>query len=58
VATTGRNFESGTIVLKDGKPRKLMDVSKLNSMGWKASVLIKESTSKVYYEIKNKGCKQ
>lgn len=37
----------------DGTPRKLMDVSKLNAMGWKASIALEEGISKVYDEIKN-----
>lgn len=34
----------------DGTPRKLMDVSKLNALGWKASIGLKEGISKVYAE--------
>jgi GDP-L-fucose synthase len=34
----------------DGTPRKLMDVSKLNAFGWKASIGLKEGISKVYAE--------
>lgn len=37
----------------DGTPRKLMDVSKLNNMGWKAKTSLKEGIQKVYDEIKN-----
>ena len=36
----------------DGTPRKLMDVSKLHSMGWKHSVDIKEGIRKTYKEVK------
>ena len=32
----------------DGTPRKLMDVSKLNSLGWKASISLAEGIAKVY----------
>jgi GDP-L-fucose synthase len=32
----------------DGTPRKLMDVSKLNSLGWKASISLTEGITKVY----------
>ena len=32
----------------DGTPRKLMDVSKLHSLGWKASIGLKEGISTVY----------
>lgn len=34
----------------DGTPRKLMDVSKLHSLGWKASITLKEGIEKVYQE--------
>ncbi|RZK65166.1 MAG: GDP-L-fucose synthase [Pedobacter sp.] len=37
----------------DGTPRKLMDVTKLNAMGWKASTSLKEGIQKVYNEVKN-----
>lgn len=37
----------------DGTPRKLMDVSKLNAMGWKAKTDLKIGVGKVYHEIKN-----
>ncbi|RZK40537.1 MAG: GDP-L-fucose synthase [Pedobacter sp.] len=37
----------------DGTPRKLMDVTKLNDMGWKAKISLKEGIQKVYEEIKN-----
>jgi len=32
----------------DGTPRKLMDVSKLHSLGWKASISLEEGIKKVY----------
>lgn len=32
----------------DGTPRKLMDVSKLNSLGWRASISLEEGIQKVY----------
>lgn len=38
----------------DGTPRKLMDVSKLNELGWKASISLEEGIRKVYDEIKNR----
>ena len=42
----------GTITLDtskpDGTPRKLMDVSKLTGLGWKASVGLEEGITKVY----------
>lgn len=34
----------------DGTPRKLMDVTKLNSFGWKASIGLKEGITSVYNE--------
>ncbi|HEU5164400.1 MAG TPA: NAD-dependent epimerase/dehydratase family protein, partial [Chitinophagaceae bacterium] len=34
----------------DGTPRKLMDVSKLSSLGWKASISLKEGIFQVYNE--------
>jgi GDP-L-fucose synthase len=37
----------------DGTPRKLMDVSKLHSFGWKASRSLKEGIEKVYEEYVN-----
>ncbi|WP_433779232.1 GDP-L-fucose synthase [Flavobacterium anhuiense] len=37
----------------DGTPRKLMDVSKLNSFGWKAKTTLEEGIQKVYDEIKD-----
>jgi GDP-L-fucose synthase len=36
----------------DGTPRKLMDVSKLNRMGWKASISLKEGIHRVYQGIR------
>ena len=37
----------------DGTPQKLMDVSKLNKLGWKASINLEDGITKVYEEIKN-----
>jgi GDP-L-fucose synthase len=34
----------------DGTPRKLMDVSKLNNMGWEASISLKNGIEQVYHE--------
>lgn len=36
----------------DGTPRKLMDVSKLHSLGWKASISLPEGIKRVYEEVK------
>ncbi len=37
----------------DGTPRKLMDVSKLTSLGWEASISLEEGIAKVYEEVKD-----
>ena len=37
----------------DGTPRKLLDVSKLNALGWKAKIELKEGIQKVYQEVKS-----
>jgi len=37
----------------DGTPRKLMDVSKLSNLGWKAQITLEEGIQKVYNEIKD-----
>jgi GDP-L-fucose synthase len=48
---------NGTIITDntkpDGTPRKLLDVSKLNSLGWKAKISLEVGVKKVYEEIKN-----
>lgn len=41
----------------DGTPRKLMDVSKLNGLGWKAKIILEEGIQKVYNEIKDNDWK-
>lgn len=38
----------------DGTPRKLMDVSKLHGLGWKAKIGLKEGIRAVYEDVKNK----
>jgi GDP-L-fucose synthase len=38
----------------DGTPQKLMDVSKLAALGWKASITLEEGIQSVYEEIKDK----
>mgnify|MGYP002142534076 FL=1 len=38
----------------DGTPRKLMDVSKLSNLGWKASISLEDGIKKVYEEIKDR----
>lgn len=37
----------------DGTPRKLMDVSKLNQLGWKASIGLEQGVSKVFEEVRD-----
>lgn len=37
----------------DGTPRKLMDVSKLTSLGWQASISLEEGIKMVYEEVKD-----
>ena len=37
----------------DGTPRKLMDVSKLKSLGWSYKIGLEEGLKNVYQEVKN-----
>jgi GDP-L-fucose synthase len=37
----------------NGTPRKLMDVSKLASFGWKASIALQQGIEMVYNEVKD-----
>ena len=37
----------------DGTPRKLMDVSRLHAMGWKAKIGLREGITEVYREFEN-----
>jgi GDP-L-fucose synthase len=37
----------------DGTPRKLMDVSKLNSLGWKYTIPLDEGIRRVYKDYVN-----
>jgi GDP-L-fucose synthase len=39
----------------DGTPRKLMDVSRLEKLGWKAKISLKEGLERTYSEIVNSG---
>ena len=41
------------IMKPDGTPRKLMDVSKLTDLGWKARISLEEGIKKVYDEVKD-----
>ncbi|MCP2045718.1 GDP-L-fucose synthase [Pontibacter sp. HSC-36F09] len=38
----------------DGTPRKLMDVSKLSSLGWKAKISLKDGIRNAYDEVKDR----
>lgn len=37
----------------DGTPQKLMDVTKLSNLGWKASIGLEQGITRVYHEIKD-----
>jgi GDP-L-fucose synthase len=37
----------------DGTPRKLMDTTKINNLGWKASIKLKQGISKTIEEVKD-----
>ena len=39
----------------DGTPRKLMDVSRLNSLGWKARVSLRDGLKLAYDDFRNSG---
>lgn len=39
----------------DGTPRKLMDVSKINSMGWRHKIELKDGITSVYKDVVNQG---
>jgi GDP-L-fucose synthase len=50
----GFNGDIITDIMKpDGTPRKLMDVSKLTDLGWKARISLEEGIKKVYDEVKD-----
>ena len=38
----------------DGAPRKLMNVDRINELGWKASIGLREGIERVYAEVKSK----
>ncbi len=40
--------------MPDGTPRKLMDVSKINNLGWKASIPLEDGIRMVYEEVKDR----
>jgi len=42
----------------DGTPRKLVDVSKVTALGWKAKIDLKSGIEKVYYEMYYQELKQ
>ena len=37
----------------DGTPRKLMNVSKINALGWKAKIGLREGIERVYRDVKD-----
>jgi GDP-L-fucose synthase len=37
----------------DGTPRKLMNVGKINALGWKAKIGLREGIERVYAEVKD-----
>jgi GDP-L-fucose synthase len=37
----------------DGTPRKLMNVDRINGLGWKASIGLREGIERVYAEVKS-----
>jgi GDP-L-fucose synthase len=37
----------------DGTPRKLMNVSKINALGWKAKIKLRDGIERVYAEVKD-----
>jgi GDP-L-fucose synthase len=39
----------------DGTPRKLLDVSKLHSLGWKHSIELEQGITMVVEELESKG---
>lgn len=39
--------------MPDGTPRKLMDVTRINQLGWKASIPLEEGIRRVYEEVKD-----
>lgn len=40
----------------DGTPRKLLDVTKLNALGWKATITLEEGLLKAYADFKARYC--
>jgi GDP-L-fucose synthase len=39
----------------DGTPRKLLDVSRINGLGWKAKIGLREGISEVYAQLQNEN---
>ncbi|MGB2385528.1 MAG: NAD-dependent epimerase/dehydratase family protein, partial [Flavobacteriales bacterium] len=37
----------------DGTPRKLMNVDRINALGWKANIGLREGIERVYAEVKS-----
>jgi GDP-L-fucose synthase len=40
--------------MPDGTPRKLMDVARINQLGWKASIPLEQGIRSVYEEVKDR----
>lgn len=40
--------------MPDGTPRKLMDVSRINALGWKASIPLEDGIRSVYEDVKDR----
>ena len=47
----------GTLIFDESKPdgtmRKLLDVEKINNLGWKASIELEDGLNSTYTEFKN-----
>ncbi|MCZ2298236.1 MAG: GDP-L-fucose synthase [Chitinophagales bacterium] len=41
----------------DGTPRKLLDVTKINQLGWKANITLEQGIQKIYEEVKDNDWK-
>jgi len=39
----------------DGTPRKLLDVSKINNLGWRHKIQLREGIERVYKDVLEKG---
>ncbi|HNN31579.1 MAG TPA: NAD-dependent epimerase/dehydratase family protein, partial [Chitinophagaceae bacterium] len=41
----------------DGTPRKLLDITKINQLGWKANITLEQGIQKIYEEVKDNDWK-